>query len=153
MSYIQFKHDLEIGKLFENEFIKILNKKNYRVISTCNDNKYDIKTERKNKVIKFEVKGDMLSDKTGNYFIEYMAFDKPSGIKTTEADFYVLYNNNKFNVVSVQLIKEMIEDKDYKRILWNKNKTSMGYLFDCVTVNQYHTWIAEINLLEILGTG
>jgi hypothetical protein len=153
MSYIQFKKDLKLGQLFENEFIKILEKKNYQIISTCNDNKYDIEASRKNKLVTFEVKADLMSDKTGNYFIEFISFNKPSGINTTQADFYVLYNDNKFNVVSVQLIKEMIEDKDYKRILCNSNKTSMGYIFDCKLVNKYYTWIAGINLSEILETG
>jgi hypothetical protein len=153
MSYIQFKKDLKLGQLFEKEFIKILEKKNYQIVSTCNDNKYDIKASRKNKLVTFEVKADLISDKTKNYFIEYMAYDKPSGIKTTEAHFYVLYNNNKFHVVSVELIKELIKDKDYTKILCNKGKTSMGYIFDCMMINKYYTWIADINLSEILETG
>lgn len=153
MSYIQFKKDLKLGQLFENEFVKILEKKNYQIISTCDNNKYDIKASRKNKLVTFEVKADLMSDKTGNYFIEFISFNKPSGIKTTEADFYVLYNNNKFHVVSVELINELINDKDYNRILCNKNKTSMGYIFDCKLVNKYYTWTTDINLSEILETG
>ena len=46
-------------------------------------NIYDFETTND---IKYEVKGDRLSIKTGNFYIEYSAFNKPSGISISTAN-------------------------------------------------------------------
>ena len=48
------------------------------------------KLERIIKHAKIELKTDMLAIKTGNFFIEYECYDKPSGISTTTAGFWCL---------------------------------------------------------------
>jgi hypothetical protein len=60
-----FRYDLEIGQEYESRFADLFRGK------------------------KFEVKTDFHSHKTGNIAIEYKSRGKPSGISTTESDFYV----------------------------------------------------------------
>ena len=61
-----FRHDLEVGQGAENLLGQMLESK------------------------KLEVKMDKRAKKTGLFFIEYESRDKPSGISTTEADYWAL---------------------------------------------------------------
>ena len=61
-----FKYDLKVGNMGEHELANIL----------------------QNKTI--EVKTDLLTHKTGNVFIEYQSRNKPSGIATSQADYYAI---------------------------------------------------------------
>ncbi len=62
-----FKHDLEVGQLAEKNLADIFS----------------------NSTI--EVKMDFMAYKTGNFYVEYKSFKKPSGIATSEADFWCIY--------------------------------------------------------------
>ena len=61
-----FKHDLEVGQTFENQLGELLNKK-------------------------IEVKRDFRCLETKNVFVEYESRNKPSGIATSEADYYCFW--------------------------------------------------------------
>ena len=52
---------------------------------------YDLIITHKSKTYKIEVKSDRQAGKTGNMAIEYECNGKPSGITTTEADYYVYF--------------------------------------------------------------
>jgi hypothetical protein len=62
-----FKHDLEVGQLAEKNLADIFS----------------------NSTI--EVKMDFMAYKTGNIYVEYESYKKPSGIATSEADFWCIY--------------------------------------------------------------
>tara|TARA_Y100001973_G_scaffold77813_1_gene114000 strand:- start:6667 stop:7083 length:417 start_codon:yes stop_codon:yes gene_type:complete len=110
-----FRYDLEIGKLHEKEFGKL-------VTDLCTG-KIEIKSEQD---IWFETK---------NIFVEYESRGKPSGISTTQANHWVVSfykNNNLCFTVSVP-IKQMkaITKKYYlaKRITsGGDDNTSKGVL-------------------------
>jgi hypothetical protein len=58
-----FRYDLKIGQTYENQLSELLGKK-------------------------IEVKRDFKCLETGNIFVEYESRNKPSGIATSEADYY-----------------------------------------------------------------
>jgi len=70
------------------------------MIKTNNDNRFDIELKNGQAVenelarllgdCKLEVKADRLWSSTGNVAIEYEYNGKPSGIRTTESDWYII---------------------------------------------------------------
>ena len=62
-----FKHDLELGEMAETDFHLMLSEK------------------------KIEVKYDRKTKETGNVYIEFESRNKPSGIKTTQADYWTYF--------------------------------------------------------------
>ena len=101
-----FRHDLEVGQLAENALADIF----------------------ENSTI--EVKNDLKASKTGNLFIEYMSRGKPSGITTTEADFWCFYVSDVFMIIptdKLRLMVQKLKDTPAER-LGGDNNTSMGVL-------------------------
>jgi hypothetical protein len=83
---------------------------------------------------KFEVKTDRLSAKTGNIYIEYESRGKPSGIKTTQADYWVYkVTESKAIVIKteelIQIVRQLIIDKKaIPNVKGGDNNTSIGVL-------------------------
>lgn len=82
---------------------------------------------------KVEVKSDYIAHRTGNVFIEFSSRGKPSGISTTEADYW-LYRIDKINCCAlwdVNHLKEKLRAY-YKSNMYIKrggdNNTSLGFL-------------------------
>ena len=89
-----FKEDLEVGIAVEQKLINILLKK-YPSTTLVNKFKgYDIWIPELHKSI--EVKFDEKSKQTGNIVIEIEMYDKPSGLLSTTADYWVFYDGDKF---------------------------------------------------------
>ena len=70
--------------------------------------------------VKHEFKAEKLIAKYGNICIEYRSRDKPSGISTTEAEYYVIMSvvDNDVNElwkVPTQTLRNMIDAKSYHR--------------------------------------
>ena len=89
-----FNEDLEVGIAVEQKLVNILLKK---YPSTTLVNKfmgYDIWIPELHKSI--EVKFDEKSKQTGNIVIEIEMYDKPSGLLSTTADYWVFYDSDKF---------------------------------------------------------
>ena len=84
-----FKYDLAIGKSGENAFAKLLS-----------NSKVEIKVDRK-------------FIYTGNFYVEYWSRGKPSGINTSEADWYVFTTggHDVFLVVPVAALREAVVKK------------------------------------------
>ena len=130
--YTQFENDLIIGNKFEiiaqERIIKYYENK-LKVIETCNDFRYDFKLSNN---LTYEVKYERSSLKTNKVFMEYIAFQKPSGIDRTQADYYIFVlpindNGNQFVLISVDVIKQLINEKVYTRKHTDKYKS--GYIF------------------------
>ena len=126
-----FQSDLEFGNNYELLYTKIKNL-HEPVISEGKFSAYDIISDN----VKYEVKADRLAFKTNNLCIEYECNKKPSGISTTEADFYcyfVLKNNKEYDLyeIPVNVLKDEIQRKTYKRSMkGGTNYKSSFYLFD-----------------------
>jgi hypothetical protein len=101
-----FKYDLKEGKLKgETKFHKMLSNS------------------------KIEVKFDRMTRKTGNVYIEYESRGNPSGIRTTEADYWAYFTQDEeCFVISTKKLKEKIIKLKPRKIKGGDNNSSMGFL-------------------------
>ena len=92
-----FQKDLEIGLDIEERVLAILRKK-YPSATRINAFKgYDIWIPETQKSI--EVKYDPMSNETGNLVVEIEMFNKPSALMTTEASYWVFYDDIKCLII------------------------------------------------------
>ena len=128
----QFKADLEVGQKYEvlaqEKIIKYYGNI-YEVVEVCDDFKYDFMLSND---MTYEVKFERCSLKTNNVFIEFIAFNKISGIQQTKADYYIIVLpvnaiENQFVLIEVEVLKTLISKKKYSRIHTDKFKS--GYIF------------------------
>ncbi len=102
-----FRYDLEVGQVKENELASIIQNK------------------------KIEVKTDLQAYETGNVYVEYESRGKPSGISTSQADYYcfVISKDTFIFISSAELKKRcrrlLNTDRDRKG---GDSNTSKGIL-------------------------
>lgn len=114
-----FNELLKIGNLHEDEAINRIQKmknvkltmrqgaENFKVIH------YDFLT---NDNIKYEVKADLLSNKTGNLFIEFVdGRGKISGLALSTADYYIFYTNDIYILICIEKLKQLTINKPIRR--------------------------------------
>ena len=82
---------------------------------------------------KIEVKFDRMTRKTGNVYIEFESRGKPSGIRTTEADYWVYFTHDEeCFVLSVdRLNQKLLNLKQLGKarvVLGGDSNTSKGFL-------------------------
>ena len=115
-----------ITKTFNVEVVEITGEDDYKI------NLYDFKTSDG---IKYEVKGDRLSVKTNNFFIEYEGYGKPSGIEISTADKWMLLYDNSFYVIAQTDLMNLVRKEI--RITQNKAKNTWGKLIKVSDVEPY----------------
>jgi hypothetical protein len=110
-----FEHDLKIGESAEDWVNELFNGNSKKI----------------------EVKVDYIAHKTGNVFIEYSSRGKPSGISTTDADYWI-YRIEEADcaiILEVNRLKEKLRTY-YKNGMYIKNggddDTSIGFLVPIV---------------------
>ena len=94
-----FKEDIILGEEIEHKLLKTIKTKYpkaYKVEGEFKD--YDLFVPEKN--IKIEVKRDIGSNKSDNYFIECFCNGIASGIFATKADYWVIFDENKYIWIS-----------------------------------------------------
>ena len=101
-----FRFDLLIGNEIEGELGVILNYK------------------------RIEVKSDRRAHRTGNVFVEYASRGKPSGLATTQADYYCFEVKETFVLISVIKLKLICRKyfKTERDITGGDENTSKGIL-------------------------
>lgn len=110
-----FKYDLAIGKLGEGILSELIS-----------DSKIEVKT-------------DLQYHKTGNFYIEYESRGKPSGISTSEADYWALIGTNSselkkenvcfFIIIELDRLKKLCKSRYFrKRVKGGDSDTSIGLL-------------------------
>lgn len=78
-----FRYDLEVGQIKENELTSIIQGK------------------------KIEVKTDLQAYETGNVYVEYESRGKPSGIATSQSDYYCfVISKDTFIFISSEELKK-----------------------------------------------
>jgi hypothetical protein len=101
-----FKYDLKLGQVKEKELGDIFNEK------------------------KVEVKYDLQALKTGNVYVEYQSRGKPSGISTSQADYYCFCFEKTYHLIKTDDLK--IRCRSYLGTERDKdggdNNTSKGIL-------------------------
>jgi len=107
------RKDLAIGKIGEENFIKILKKG--RVKAKSNEKKedrsfYDIKAEIDGKDFTIEVKNDLYAAKSGNIAIEVYNphSEKKSGLSITKSDLWVHIVDNEYWVTKTKDLKSFV---------------------------------------------
>lgn len=123
--YSNFKKQLIKYQPYEKiaaEKIALLN--NVSLLSFCDNYKYDFETSDN---LKYEVKTDEASNKTNNIFIEFYGYNKPSGITTTEANFYIINDTFNYYLISVDNLRELIINNKCRKIETKQTQT-YGYL-------------------------
>jgi hypothetical protein len=110
-----FKYDLKVGQVAEKELASVFQDK------------------------KIEVKTDLQAHKTGNVYVEYFSRGKPSGISTSESDFYCFALGSVFVLIESKELKEKC--RKYLNTSRDKkggdNNTSKGILLPVVElINQ-----------------
>ena len=125
-----FKADLERGKIHE---IYVLNKiqKKYKQAYIVDGyfKEYDIFIPELN--LGVEVKCDNRSLKTGNIIIETESAGKRSGISTTKAKYWVIYDGRHYNWFLTDNIRKCIKDYNFKErefVCRGDTKTKKAYL-------------------------
>jgi hypothetical protein len=135
-SYDNFLKQLEVGKKYEAEAIKRIKKLNNDVkeIKTNNDNKFDFQTIPDKKT--YEVKYDSLSINTGNFFIEFVGYNKPSGLSVSIADYHIITDGIYYFLILTEKLKKIVENCNIRK---TSDGSTFGYLlnrFDLIKYSQ-----------------
>lgn len=137
MPFYNFKKDFEESKTSVKEVCEKLETSfGAKILDLEDTYRYDILAEIDGRQITFEVKEDFLCEKTGNVGLEFEYRGRPSGIQTSEADYYVYKLHTKdfgiqFVMHTKDVLLEKIENEKYFRIVngGDKGSNSMNYLF------------------------
>lgn len=139
---MNFNELKKIGDFYEEEATKkICLKNNVLVIerqtaSNYKTTHYDFKTSDD---ITYEVKADIASKKTNNFFIEYLGYGKPTGIAITTAANHILISPDIYYLMTTKNLKKLIKTKNYK-VLTTKDKQTKGFIIPIKDLDE----IAEI---------
>lgn len=140
-----FKLDLPIAQKTEHEVSFLFDEYyGYKTISICNTKAYDLLISDGKKQISIEVKEDFTCEKTGNVGVEFRCRGRDSGVRTTEADYYVYKVHTprgtiEFLMISVEKLRSMIFLGLYHRVVvgGDPESNSMNYLFHLETFRRY----------------
>jgi hypothetical protein len=128
MSFKQFKIKLKQYEPYEDIVaLKLIEKHNLEPSYVkCITNSFDIKLSNN---LTYELKcDDVMASKTNNFFIEHFGYGKPSGISTTQANFYVLsFDVINYYQISVIALKKLLATNNYK-IISTRDKLTYGQL-------------------------
>ena len=137
-----FITDLKLGQEYELKALQLFDYKSYEQ-SKGNFKKYDLKLITKDDtIILVEVKCDRLAERTGNIAIEYMCNNKYSGIKTTDADYYVYFIIGTDTVYKIPTLELLDICMDCKIVSGGDRMRSKMYL---VPMNQLDRYIYNLN--------
>ena len=109
---------------------KIKNKNNVSMVMEQNNEnyknvKYDFMTSD---FITYEVKADVMSLATNNFFIEFKKGNHNTGILTTESIFHIITNTKKYYLIETRILLNLVFQN---RIHYKKGKTkdnTIGFL-------------------------
>ena len=137
MANLNFREDLEISSIGENQVKTFLESKGCSFKSFNNDNKYDLKMVKNDIEVTYEVKTDFkcapLFD-TGNIFIEFECRKHPSGVAVSQADWFVTYflYLNELWFIKTENLRKLISDNDFQIFInaGDLNSETKGYLIN-----------------------
>jgi len=131
----KFLQDLAFGECYEMKLLEHIKFKSYEKPPGY-FKEYDLLIHKKNgSKTTYEVKADRQINIFGNICIEYMCKNKPSGISTSTAKYWAIFEpkDNYYTLYKIptKIIRDYIETKKYKRECkgGDYNNSSL-YLFD-----------------------
>lgn len=104
-----FRYDLKVGQMAESWLADILMSKT------------------------IEIKRDFKASRTGRVFVEFFSRGKPSGIDTTEADFWAfIIDGETVVILPTARLKELVREAKDEGKIWKggDSNTSQGVLID-----------------------
>jgi hypothetical protein len=102
-----FKKDLAVGNLIEEVVLRRIKSKYpcaIRIVSKCS--LYDIWIPEIGKSV--EVKYDNKSSETKNIIVEVWMYNKPSGLLSSSADYWVFCDKDTFLWITLNKLKELV---------------------------------------------
>jgi hypothetical protein len=144
MANLNFKQDLKLGNDGETAVRTFLESQGASFIESNYDNQYDLKMMVKGFEKTYEIKTDVkvapLFD-TGNIFIEYESRNKPSGISTSKADWFVTYFIflNELWFIKTETLRKLILENEYPifKDAGDIGSATHGYLLPRKDVKKY----------------
>lgn len=105
-----------MGEKYQQKLLDLLEYDSYEM-AKGNFKPYDLKVIHKSDTTTYEVKADRMTHRTGNIVIEFECSNKPSGITTTEADFWVYFvdGTNTYYIIPTEHIRTLIKEEKYSR--------------------------------------
>lgn len=131
----KFYNDLMNGRTYEIKLLSHVEHVKY-IQSKGYFKEYDLKIYHKPKRYNtYEVKSDKQINIYGNICIEYECNNKPSGITTSTARYWAIFEPKDtlytLYIIPSKIIREYIEDKKYfKDCMGGDNKLSKLFIFD-----------------------
>ena len=115
-----FKCDLAFGKEWENKLLDYIEHDTVEFSPPCCKG-WDLELTYEGVKVKYEVKSDRMACRTGNVAIEIACNGKPSGVSTTEANFYAYFiifptMSPTLYLIPTDALKELIIDNKYRRV-------------------------------------
>jgi len=150
MANYSFRPDLVLGNEGENIIKEYLISKGLKFVSANNDNKYDLIMDKNGSEVSYEIKTDVLctpSKDTGNMFVEFKCRNKPSGVETSIADWFVTYFKHLGEIwfIKTSDLKTLVNNNHFKIITngGDKGSNTHGYLIN-KKLNKEHFKVYEI---------
>lgn len=115
----QKKEILFVEKAIKNYAVKQIGK-------FGKNNKWDfiLTSSKKHDPKNFEMKSDSMSYKTGNVVMEYSSRGKPSGIMTSQSDYYIYEvekpNESDYYLIPTEKIRELVKNQIKSQFYWKK---------------------------------
>jgi len=121
-----FDEDLRYGEAVEQEVLQLIQKKNSSIRKVNGNFKsFDLYIPEVN--LSIEVKYDIKSDETGNFFIECEFNGEPSGIQTTTAEWWILVDGQNYYFIETESLGYLIQlNNCYKRTYTGKDGTKVS---------------------------
>lgn len=104
-----FRYDLKVGQMAESWLADILMSKT------------------------IEIKRDFKASRTGRVFVEFFSRGKPSGISTTEANFWAfIIDDETVVILPTERLKALVQEAQDEGKIWKggDSNTSQGVLID-----------------------
>jgi hypothetical protein len=128
MGHYSFRKDLKDSERSVEMVREHLKSMNYTHITSNDDGRYDLQYRiHEGKILRTEVKNDLMYEATGNVAIEFQSRGKPSGISTSQADVWHYVLGDKIYTCDTGRIRVyLIQHWDrFRRVQGGDDKTSL----------------------------
>ena len=116
-----FEPDLAFGKQYEKLLLDYIEYDTVEFSPACCKG-WDVELTCDGYSVKYEVKSDRMACRTGNVAIEISCSGRPSGISSTEANYYAYFivyptMSPTLYLIPTDALKELIIDNKYRRVM------------------------------------
>jgi len=116
---MEFKDSKKVGDIIEEEILKIIKRKYPEAYIDDRGKKFsdwDIFIPELNEGI--EIKGDYMSQRTGNLVVEVEMYGRPSALSVTKAKYWIFVEGNRLIWIKPIEIYRFIEQRGYSRAVF-----------------------------------